>query len=387
VMKSMQAVILAGGEGCRLRPLTYARPKAMIPLANRPIIDYVIDALVANGIRDIMVVAGYRKEQMIRHLNERDLPIRVVVQEKQLGAMHALACAQSEIQGDFIVLPGDNYVDATSIAKIKDFKNAMLVKNHPHPSNFGVVVVKEGRVKEIIEKPEHAPSFTVSTGIFHLDTTVFEYYCDNEIPEVIDSMIRDDMKIRALYADEWHDAVYPWDLLHVNASILRNRHSVRAGKISSGVRIQGSVQIGAGTEIGPNTTITGPVVIGENCSIAANTCIMPNTSVGSRVSLEPFCFIQNSLIMDDVHLGSHSRCTDSIIGEGVRLSDHTTTQTGYYAAEERGRLIKGKFGAIIGDRVSSSPFTVFRHCIIGNNVTIDEGRTLTSFIPDNTVVK
>ena len=71
----MQAVILAGGEGFRLRPLTYARPKAMIPLANRPIIDYVIDALVANGIRDIMVVAGYRKEQMIRHLNERDLPV------------------------------------------------------------------------------------------------------------------------------------------------------------------------------------------------------------------------------------------------------------------------------------------------------------------------
>ncbi|MFA7304678.1 MAG: nucleotidyltransferase family protein, partial [Methanoregula sp.] len=118
----MQAVILAAGEGRRVRPLTLSRPKAMIPVANRPIIGYVIDALVKNGIRDIVVVVGYRREQVIRFLNEFDLPIKVVVQEKQLGTAHALRQAEPEISGDFIVLPGDNYIDAASVASIRKYR-------------------------------------------------------------------------------------------------------------------------------------------------------------------------------------------------------------------------------------------------------------------------
>ena len=95
----MQAVILAAGEGMRVRPLTRSRPKAMIPIANRPIIDYVIHSLVRNGIRDITVVVGYKKEQVIRYLNGLDLPVRVVVQERQLGTAHALKCAGHEVSG------------------------------------------------------------------------------------------------------------------------------------------------------------------------------------------------------------------------------------------------------------------------------------------------
>ena len=159
----MQAVILAAGEGKRVRPLTWSRPKAMIPVANRPIIAYTIDALVKNGIRDIIVVVGYRKEQVTRFLNQLDLPIEVVVQEKQLGTAHALRQAESRIEGDFLLLPGDNYIDAQSVAKIKEIKNAILVKEHPSPSNFGVVTIRDGQVDSIVEKPDHAPSFLVRT--------------------------------------------------------------------------------------------------------------------------------------------------------------------------------------------------------------------------------
>jgi glucose-1-phosphate thymidylyltransferase len=91
----MQAIILAAGEGVRGRPLTRNRPKAMIPVANRPILEYVIDALLKNGIRDIVVVVGYRKEQVIRFLNGLEVPVEVVVQNKQLGTAHALKCAES----------------------------------------------------------------------------------------------------------------------------------------------------------------------------------------------------------------------------------------------------------------------------------------------------
>ena len=172
----MQAVILAAGEGKRVRPLTRSRPKALLPVANRPIIEYVIEALVKNGIRDIVVVVGYRKEQVIRFLNQLDMPISVVIQNKQLGTAHALKGAESLISGDFLLLPGDNYIDPHSIGRIREMKNAMLVTEHPSPSNFGVVLLKDGLVTQIIEKPEHSPSFMVSTRHFFADKRFFFVY-------------------------------------------------------------------------------------------------------------------------------------------------------------------------------------------------------------------
>jgi glucose-1-phosphate thymidylyltransferase len=159
----MQAVILAAGEGKRLRPLTRSRPKALIPIGNVPIIDYVIEALLACGIRDIIVVAGYRKEQVLNHLNGAGYPVRVVIQVLRLGTAHALVQAREHISGRFLVLPGDNYIDSESIERIMDTKDAVLVKDHPYPSNFGVVEIRRGYVTRIVEKPEHAPSFTIST--------------------------------------------------------------------------------------------------------------------------------------------------------------------------------------------------------------------------------
>lgn len=383
----MQAVILAGGEGSRLRPLTHNRPKAMIPLANTPIIEHVINALVENGIREITVVVGYRKEAVLRHLNTLDLPINVVVQERQLGAAHALKCAEKVMKGDFILLPGDNYIDAASIARIKDIPNAMLVKEHPYPSNFGVVAIRDGYVTGIVEKPKEYPRCTVSTGVYTLNTEFFSYLDEYEIPEAIGEIISSGKKIQAIFAEEWHDAIYPWDLLELNSRIIKKITPQTRGTVSGNVHIQGKVRIGRGTTIGPNTSIQGPVIIGEDCEIGPNTCIMPSTSIGSRVRIDPFTIVENAILMDDVRVGTHSRVVDSIVGEGTLLADHNTTCTGNYATGESGRLIRGRFGVILGDRALSAPFTVFRHAIIGNNVSIEEGRTLTEAIPDNVVVK
>jgi NDP-sugar pyrophosphorylase family protein len=384
---SRKAVILAGGEGSRLRPLTFSRPKAMIPLANTPIIEHVIMALVANGIRDITVVVGYRKEQVIRHLNTLDLPISFAVQERQLGAAHALGCVADEIDEPFILLPGDNYIDASSIARIKDETASVLIKEHPYPSNFGVVAVKDGYVWGIVEKPEYSPRFTVSTGIYSLTPEIFEYQNGIEIPEMVAEMIADGTRFKAVMAHEWHDAIYPWDLLTINPRIMRQITPVRGGTLSTGVTIKGAVHIGDGTVIGPGTTIIGPVIIGEDCEIGPNVVIMPNTSIGARVGIDPFTFVENSIIMNDSMIGSHSRCVDAVIGESVRLADHSSLQTGQYFAEADGKLIGGKFGGIFGDRVRSAPFTVFRHCLVGNAVTIEEGRVIRDWIPDHAVVK
>ena len=383
----MQAVILAAGEGRRVRPLTWSRPKAMIPVANRPIIAYVIDALVANGIRDIIVVVGYRKEQVTRFLNQLDLPIEVVVQEKQLGTAHALRQAESRIRGDFLLLPGDNYIDTQSVARIKDVKNAVLVKEHPSPSNFGVVTLREGRVDSIVEKPEHAQSFLVSTGIYSLSEDFFQYIRGNDITEAVAGMIEGGVDLGAVTADDWQDAIYPWDVIRLNQRLLKHLPAAREGTSSRHATIHGPVHIGKGTTIGPNTVISGPVIIGNDCTIGPNCCILPNTSIGSRVSVEPLSLIGNAIVLDDTTVASHSRIMDSVIGERCMLADHTSTGTAGGILEIEGVPTRSQFGAILGDNVTCGPFARLRNCIIGNNVTLEGNRDVSSrIIPDGSLV-
>jgi glucose-1-phosphate thymidylyltransferase len=383
----MQAVILAAGEGKRVRPLTRSRPKVMIPVANRPIIEYVIEALEKNGIREIIVVVGYRKEQVTRYLNQLDIPIEVVVQQKQLGTAHALKCAESHITGDFLLLPGDNYIDAHSIGRLKEIKNAILVKEHPNPSNFGVVLLKDGYVTRIIEKPEHSPSFMVSTGIYSLTKDFFPYISENDVTDAVSVMLASGKRLQAVIADDWHDAIYPWDILKMNKHLLKDLPEALEGSASRHTIFQGAIRIGKGTTIGPNTVISGPVIIGSDCEIGPNCCIMPNSSLGSRVKVEPFTCIGNSIIMDDTIIGSHSRIIDTVTGQGCRLSDHTTVVTSASLMDIEGMLIKPEFGAVLGDQVTSGPFTIFKNCIVGNNVSIEGGMGIISHIlPDNSMV-
>ena len=384
----MQAVILAAGEGKRVRPLTRNRPKAMIPVANRPIIEYAIEALLKNGIREIVVVVGYRKEQVTRYLNQLDAPIDVVVQDKQLGTGHALLSAQSRLSDNFLVLPGDNYIDPSSIARIRDIPNAMLVKNHPSPSNFGVVTLHNGYVTSLVEKPESAPSFTVSTGIYSLTTEVFSHIRENTLTDALSSMIQTGTKIRGIPADDWQDAIFAWDLLRMNHCLLHSSLSpAREGVTSRQAIIQGPVRIGKGSTIGANTVITGPVVIGNDCTIGPNCCIMPDTSIGSRVTLEPFTVIGDAIIMDDTSVGSHSRLINTVIGERCILANHTSTWKASGILEIEGCATRSEFGAIIGDTVTGGPFSVYKNSMIGNNVIIEGRATLSSrHIPDNSTV-
>ncbi len=382
----MQAVILAAGEGSRLRPLTRSKPKAMLPVANRPIIEYVIDALLENGIRDIVVVVGYRKEDVIRHLNKLDAPIQVVVQERQLGTADALRAAESEITGDFLVLPGDNYINAESIARIKKERNAILVAEHPSPSNFGVVVIRNGLAREIIEKPEDAPTFTVSTGIYSFAPDVFSYLRTNEIPDALAAMIASGRRIRAIPAADWQDAIYPWDLLKLNSRMLKGIAPEIGGTVDASVVRRGTVRIGTGTTVGPNTVIYGPVTIGDNCNIGPNCVIMPDVSIGDRVEVEPFTYVADSLIMSDARIGSHSRIVSAVFGQGCILADHTTTYPSASFIEVGERVQKEEFGAVLGDGVRAAPFTTFKNCIAGNNVTIERGKTVVGLIEDGTRV-
>ena len=386
---SMQAVILAAGEGIRLRPLTQNKPKALIPVANKPIIEHTSLSLLEAGIRDIIVVVGYRKEQVMRHLSHLSVPVMIVRQTEQLGTAHALLSARDRIAGDVLVLPGDNYIDPDSIRDIARIKNSLLYTTHRQPSNFGVVTIEEDTVTSITEKPVLASRMTVSCGVYHLGAELLNRITLPSLSEAIDDEIRQGTRITAVKAHSWQDAIYPWDLLIMNDRLLPFISPEKSGTISSSVIMQGKVSIGAGTKIGPGTVITGPVIIGDDCTIGPHVVIEPGTSIGSRVKIEPFTVIRRSILMDDVVIASHSSISGSVIGEGCTLGEYTSAMYASGFIPSGDAAIRAGCGVIMGNGVFCKPSVMFENTIVGNEVTI-EGRTDLRFsctrIPDKTRV-
>ncbi|NLV27525.1 MAG: NTP transferase domain-containing protein [Methanomicrobiales archaeon] len=386
---SLKAVILAAGEGRRLRPLTQNRPKALIPVANKPIIEHNINSLVNAGIRDIIVVVGFRKEQVMRHLSQLSFPVMIVQQAEQLGTAHALLCAKGMIKDDVLVIPGDNYIDSGSLRDIITIKNSLLYTTHKQPSNFGVITIEGDIVTSITEKPIKASRMTVSCGIYHISSELVWRIADNSMSEVIDAEIRLGTKITAIKAHSWQDAIYPWDLLTMNERLLTDITAQKAGIISSSAVIQGPVSIGKGTEIKPGVVITGPVFIGEDCKIGAHAVIEPGTSIGSRVTVNSHTTINKSIIMNDAVIASHCSISGSVIGEGCTIGENSLIvhKDGFIILDNT--PIRSSCGVIMGNGVISSPNILLENVIVGNNVCIQgksDKRFSNSVIPDKTQV-
>lgn len=386
---SLQAVILAAGEGIRLRPLTQNRPKALIPVANKPILEHTINSLVKAGIRDIIVVVGFRKEQVMRDLARLSFPVMIVQQPEQMGTAHALLCARNMIKGDALVIPGDNFIDAESIREIVKTKNSLLYATHRQPSNFGVVTIEGEFVTGITEKPEHATRMTVSCGVYYLSSDLISRISHNSLTEVIEEEIRQGTKIAAVRAHSWQDAIYPWDLLIMNGRLLSSIVPQKSGNISASATIRGRVIIGKGTKIHPGTVISGPVIIGEDCNIGPHAVIESGCSIGSRVVVEPFTVIKKSILMNDVVIGSHCSIGGSVIGNGCTIGENSMVvhKEGFITINTI--PVRASCGVIMGNGVFCSHNMIFENTIVGNEVVIDsrsEKYFSCTVIPDKTRV-
>ena len=173
----MKAVILAAGEGRRLRPFTETMPKVMLPVANKPILEYVVDAVKNCGIDEIILVVGYKKEVIMEYFEGYDgVKLSYVVQDKQLGTAHALLQAEDFLKNNFIVLSGDNIIDQRSILKLINSSSlySVLIKKHPHVSKYGAVFLDKNRLKRIVEKPSVEKTSLISTGIYKFPISVFD---------------------------------------------------------------------------------------------------------------------------------------------------------------------------------------------------------------------
>ncbi len=388
-----QAVILAAGEGQRLRPFTVTKPKAMLSVADKPILAYVIESLAQNGIRNIVLVAGYKKEQIFNYLGSGEqfgVTVTYVTQDKQLGTAHALAQAKECVDDEFLVLPGNKLIDAATIAHFVHAKpQAVLVKRVENPIRYGVVNVEGEVVKRITEKPKEAESSLINTGIYAFNKEVFSFIeSELGITDALNNMIARGACICACETEgTWLDIVYPWDMISLNSAIINTIPAVVDGTIEHGVSINGLVSVGKDTIIRSNSYIVGPVVIGEGCEIGPNVCILPATSIGKNVVISPFSDIENSVVGDDVSIGPGSIVQDSVIDRGTIMGGHFTACSDDVEIVVNGEIHLIKVGAMLGECCNlGNSVTIQPGAIIGNHSRIKSLKLISGVLPDGSLV-
>jgi len=388
-----QAVVLAAGEGERLRPFTASRPKPMLSIAGKPILQYVIESLAQNGIRSLVLVVGYKKEQVLDWLGSGEqfgVDITYITQKKQLGTAHALAQAKAATEPEFLLLPGDNLIEAKTIAQFANVKpEAVLVKRVDDPAKYGVVSVEAGEVREIIEKPKQPKTNMINTGIYALNADFFSFIeARLDIPDVINYMIAQGYAVNAVETGGiWLDAIYPWDILSLNEAGLHQIPAGMGGTIEPGVSLKGQVSVGKNTVIRSNSYITGPVVIGEGCDIGPNVCLLPATSIGDNVVISPFTEIENSVICSDVSIGPGCIMQNSIIGRGCIIKGHFTACSGQTEVKIDGEHRMVDIGAMLGDGCNLGNSVVAQPGVIaGNYSQIQSLKLINGRLPDGSLV-
>jgi bifunctional UDP-N-acetylglucosamine pyrophosphorylase/glucosamine-1-phosphate N-acetyltransferase len=222
----MQCLILAAGEGKRLRPLTLERPKPLVEVAGRPILDHIAEAL-PEAVTEIVLNIGYRGEQIREYCGDHwhGRKVEYSRQDHMLGTAHALTCARDLMHGTFLVLPGDDLHGAKALAEAARHALAILVARSDHPERFGVVQQNaDGTLRGILEKPEHPPGNLVSTGAMVLDERIFGYKAPRAdsgeyyLPDMLTQLARD-CPVSVVEQDLWIPIGYPEDIGRAEARL------------------------------------------------------------------------------------------------------------------------------------------------------------------------
>ncbi|MDB9419342.1 glucose-1-phosphate thymidylyltransferase [Microcystis aeruginosa] len=334
----MKALILSGGKGTRLRPLTYTGAKQLVPVANKPILWYGIESIVAAGITDIGIIISPETGEEIRQTTgsgeQFGAKITYIRQDQPAGLAHAVKTAQSFL-GDspFIMYLGDNLIEDDLSPFLESFHQQsldalILLRKVSNPSAFGVAKVNEtGKVLYLVEKPKEPPSNLALVGIYFFAPTIHQAIAsiqpsgrgELEITDAIQELINQNKAVEAnKLLGWWLDTGKKDDLLEANRIILDTCLEIALqGEIDPNSQVIGRVQIGQGSKI-INSTIRGPVIIGENCHIE-NCFIGPYSSVANGVKLIDADIEHSVILKDATIIGIHQRIVDSVIGRRAKL--------------------------------------------------------------------
>ena len=320
----MQAVILAAGKSTRTYPLTITRPKPLLKIANKTLLEHNLDSLMGI-VSEAIIVVGYRKEMIKKRIGNsyRGIRIKYAFQKEQLGTGHALSIVKKYVKDKFLLMAGDDLYPKSALKRCSLKKYSIFACKVKNPENFGVILEKNGILSGFVEKPKKFIKFIsslASTSLYSLDKKIFSYLekvkkserGEIELPDAL-KMLSKEEKVRVIKGTGWLPIGYPWDLL--KADIIMRKGSNSIGK---GSKIRGKVR---------NSSI------GENCTILGD--------------------VSNSIIMDNSFIGKNSVIENSVIGNNVRFDGKIKSKNNAVSVVNGRKIAAGKFGAAIGGNVTA----------------------------------
>jgi bifunctional UDP-N-acetylglucosamine pyrophosphorylase/glucosamine-1-phosphate N-acetyltransferase len=413
----MKAVVLAAGEGVRLQPVTATRPKHLIRLGGKPILEHCLDALKTAGVGEALIVVHYMEEKIRSYFGDgKDfgLKIEYVKQDAVKGTGNAIGTVESYVKGEFLVAYGDLLFTAEAVKNVINLHKkekptaSMAVVPVDKTEDYGIVELeKDNNVKRIVEKPSQgeAPSKLANAGIYIFTEEIFDKIKKTaasargewEITDTISMLLKDEMPVLAaqIPADDWIDIGRPWDLLEANRWVLKRMKHEVYGFVEEGAHLIGPVTVAETARIRSGAYIEGPTFIDEKSDIGPNCYIRPCTSIGKEVRIGNACEIKNSIIMDKTHIGHLSYVGDSVIGENCNFGAGTITANYRLDANTIKMMVKDKvvdsekkkLGAFLGDNVKTGINALFMPGVkvgaktwVGPNVVVERD------LPPNAVV-
>lgn len=338
----MKGLVLSGGKGTRLRPLTYSQQKQLIPVANKPVLFYGIEDLIEAGIKDIGIIVGPNKEQVESAVKNAgfDAKFTFIYQDEPRGLAHAVKISRDFIGKEaFVMYLGDNILMQPIRDIIDNFESSdesarILLCPVDDPSRYGVAKLNEkGEVIKLVEKPKEFISNLALIGVYAFKNKIFDA-CDAikpswrnelEITDAIQWLIDNRFKVTAKITNGWwKDTGKAEDMIDVNRLILDTLNGQNFGDVKN-TKIEGRVFIDKGSKVS-NSTIRGPAIIGKNCEIE-NSYVGPYTSVGNLCKLK-HTEIENSIILDKAEISDVNKIYDSLIGKDVKIFKKQTIPKG-----------------------------------------------------------
>ncbi len=345
VMKpyDMKALVLSGGSGTRLRPLTYTGAKQLVPVANKPILFYVLENIAAAGIRDVgLVIApetGQEVMEAVGNGSRWGLNAEYILQERPLGLAHAVLTAKDYLKtAPFLMYLGDNLIGCRVRCEVEQFLEddslsaAIFLKAVQNPRAFGVAVVNgDGQVVDLVEKPPDPPSNLALVGIYLFRPEIFEAIGnirpsargELEITDAISWLIKSGRKVHSHIIETWWlDTGKKDDLLLANDTVMDDwLKTYIAGSVDPQSHVTGRVHIEEGAQL-IRSVVRGPVIIGAGTKLVEAT-IGPFTAIGPGVLIERST-VDHSVIMEGCHIRDIPRLENSVLGRRVRVCPTTT---------------------------------------------------------------
>jgi UDP-N-acetylglucosamine diphosphorylase / glucose-1-phosphate thymidylyltransferase / UDP-N-acetylgalactosamine diphosphorylase / glucosamine-1-phosphate N-acetyltransferase / galactosamine-1-phosphate N-acetyltransferase len=408
----LKAVVLAAGRGERLWPLTEDTPKPLLPLANKSILERTCQALISAGVRQIILVVGFRSEKIRDRLGKGEAigaELEYVKQKTAKGTADALGTCSKELQGEdrFLVLYGDDYyetsVPRTFLAKARQNRGITIcTANVRDVSSFGKIQSKRGLVTEMREKTSKAEPGQVNAGIYLMDQSIFpairktkrSIRGELELTDALRILIKEGTQVHThpMGSRGWLGISYSWDMLEANQWILESEKSVSKGTIEKGVHLSGSVILEEGSLVKAGSYLEGPVHVGKTCHVGPNSYLRPYSTLGDNVKVGAGCEVKNSIVMRNTRIPHLSYVGDSILGEACSLGAGTITANLRFDEAEIKSKVRGswissgrkKLGAILGDGVRTGiNASIFPGVKVGRRSWIGPGAIVDRDVPSN----